>query len=45
MSEKPNSEKAEPECETCKGDDQVCAEVPSLRHCEKANRNLPEDAS
>ena len=32
-------------CETCKGDPQVCAEVPSLRHCEKANRNLPKDES
>ncbi len=28
----------ERECETCKGDEHICAEVPSLRHCEKANR-------
>lgn len=29
---------AESECQTCKGDPEVCASVPGLRHCEKANR-------
>lgn len=26
------------QCETCKGDPEVCATVPGLRHCEAANR-------
>lgn len=25
-------------CETCNDDPEVCASVPSLRHCEKATR-------
>ena len=25
-------------CETCKGNAEVCASVPGLRHCEKATR-------
>lgn len=29
-------------CETCGGDSKVCAEVPSLRHCEKANRSVQQ---
>lgn len=33
---------AESECQTCKGDPEVCAFVPGLRHCEKANQ---EDAN
>lgn len=29
-------------CETCQDIPEVCAEVPGLRHCEKANRNRQE---
>ena len=29
---------AEETCETCKGDPQVCATIPGLRHCEAAMR-------
>lgn len=29
---------ADPECLTCRGDPAVCATVPGLRHCERANR-------
>lgn len=32
-------------CETCNGDDEVCASVPSLRHCEKANRDREEPSA
>ncbi|HWV44155.1 hypothetical protein [Pseudorhodoplanes sp.] len=29
----------QPACETCQDDPAVCAAVPGLRHCEKANRD------
>lgn len=40
--DKPRADKAEPAidspCETCHENPEVCADIPSLRHCEKANR-------
>ena len=33
------------DCETCKGDPNVCATVPGLRHCEKANREPATSSS
>ena len=30
------------DCDTCKGDPEACAEVPSLSHCEKASREQPQ---
>ena len=36
---------ADKPCETCNGDDKVCASVVSSRHCEKANRDREESSA